>query len=93
MSDLQQELPVYEELIDFLVEESPERFADFHTSDKVRERVWELVRREKNQELTLKEKAELDTYANLEHIMRLAKAKARLNLLKNKPQTNDKGLY
>lgn len=73
-------VPVFEELVDFLVEENPERFANFQTTEKVRERVWELVRREKNEGLIEKEKAELDTYAQLEHLMRLAKAKARLTI-------------
>ncbi len=76
----EQTIPVFEELVDFLVEENPERFANFQTTEKVRERVWELVRREKNEGLTAKEKAELDTYGQLEHLMRLTKAKARLNL-------------
>jgi hypothetical protein len=79
--------PIYEELINFIVEENPERFANFQTTEKVRDRVWELVRREKNEGLTEKEKAELDTYAQLEHILRLAKAKARLNMaLRSKAQ-------
>ena len=72
--------PVFEELVSFIVEENPERFANFQTTEKVRERVWELIRREKNEGLTSKEKAELDTYGQFEHLMRLAKAKARLNL-------------
>ena len=72
--------PVFAELIDFIVEENPERFANFQTTEKVRERVWELVRREKNEGLPPKEKAELDTYGQFEHLMRLAKTKARLNL-------------
>ncbi|GAB4458325.1 MAG: hypothetical protein OHK0029_19340 [Armatimonadaceae bacterium] len=72
--------PFYTELIDFIIAENPERYAHFQTSEKVRERVWDLVHREKTSGLTEKEKAELDTYAQLEHIMRLAKAKARLNI-------------
>ena len=76
----EQAVPVFEELVDFLVQEKPERFANFQTSEKARERVWDLIRREKNEGLNEKEKAELDTYGQLEHLMRLAKAKARLNL-------------
>ena len=77
--------PIVTELIDFIVAENPERFANFRNSDKVRERVWELVRREKNDGLTPKEKAELDTYGHLEHILRLAKAQARLNIARQTP--------
>ena len=72
--------PVYAELVNFLVAENPERFARFQTTEKVRERVWELVRREKDGDVTPQEKAELDTYAQLEHVMRLAKAQARLHI-------------
>ncbi len=73
-------VPIYVELVNFLVAENPERFAHFQTTEKVRERVWELIRREKNGDVTEQEKAELDTYAQLEHVMRLAKAQARLNI-------------
>jgi|GEM_PF-3868167 uncharacterized protein YnzC (UPF0291/DUF896 family) len=73
-------MPLYEELVEFIVSENPERFANFQTTAKVRERVWELVRREKTTGLTETEKAELDTYAQFEHLMRLAKAQARRNL-------------
>ena len=39
----------YEELIDFLVAETPpEKMAAFTPSEETRARVWELVRREKD---------------------------------------------
>ncbi len=72
--------PIVAELVDYIVDSNPERFADFQTSEKTRERVWELVRREKNEGLTDKEKAELDNYAQLEHLLRLAKSKARIKI-------------
>ncbi|MBC7807024.1 MAG: hypothetical protein H7145_12840, partial [Akkermansiaceae bacterium] len=72
--------PIYDELVKFLVAENPERFAHFQTTEKMRERVWELVRREKSGGVAEQEKAELDTYDQLEHVMRLAKAQARLNI-------------
>ena len=78
--------PILTELVDFIVAENPERFAQFQNSAKVRERVWDLVRREKNVGLSSKEKAELDTYGQLEHILRLAKAQARLNIAR-RPKT------
>ena len=71
---------VYDESVNFIVEESPERFAHFQTTPKMRERVWDWVRREKNDELIAKEKAELDTHGQIEHLMRLAKARARMNI-------------
>ena len=42
-----------------------------------RQRVWELVRKEKEEGLTPDEKSELDDYERLEHLMILARAKAR----------------
>jgi DNA replicative helicase MCM subunit Mcm2 (Cdc46/Mcm family) len=74
------EVPIYEELVDFIIRENPERYANFQASEKVRERVWELARREKDEGLTPAEKAELDTCAQIEHVLRLAKARARLQL-------------
>lgn len=72
--------PVFTERWEFIVAENPERYANYQAPEKVRERVWELVRREKNEGLSPQEKAELDTDAQLEHLLRLAKAKARLNI-------------
>jgi hypothetical protein len=72
---------VYDELIDFIAAGStPEQVAAFSPSEAVQDRVWDLVRREKEGSLGPDEKAELDYYAQLEHILRMAKAKARLRL-------------
>lgn len=46
-------------------------------SDAVQERVEDLLLREKDGELSPAEKSELDRYLQLEHLMRLAKARAR----------------
>ena len=43
-------------------------------------RVGELIRREKSDGLTAEETAELDHYMQLEHLMRLAKARERRNV-------------
>jgi hypothetical protein len=70
---------VYEELIDFIASGSTSsEVAKFTPSKKAREQVWELLRRAKSGNLSIEEKAELDHYLHIEHIMRLAKAKARL---------------
>lgn len=67
----------YEEIIDFILAgKSADAVANFHASDAVKERVSDLIRREKNQGLSPAETAELNTYMQLEHIMRLAKARA-----------------
>ena len=68
----------YEEVIDFLAAgSSPESLIAFRPSEAVRARVFDLVAREKTERLTTEEKSELDHYMQLEHIMRLAKARAR----------------
>ena len=45
-------------------------------------KIWvaELIRREKSDGLTAEETTELDHYMQLEHLMRLAKVRARRNL-------------
>ena len=68
----------YDELIDFIAGgSSPRDVADFRPSEATRLRVWELVAREKESRLTSDETSELNHYMELEHLMRLAKARAR----------------
>lgn len=68
----------YEELVDFIAAgTTPESVASFHASAASRERAAELIHREKTMGLSPEEKSELDHYLQLEHIMRLAKARAR----------------
>jgi hypothetical protein len=72
---------VYEELIDFIAAgTSPQEVADYRPSEEARDRIHDLVRREKTDGLTPDESAELQNYLQLEHIMRLAKARARQRL-------------
>ncbi len=68
----------YDEVIDFIASgPSAGAVASFRPSDALNERAEMLVQREKRGELTADEKTELDHYLELEHIMRLAKARAR----------------
>ena len=68
-----------DELVDFLVGHIPGRaLAGFQASVHARQRVWELVAKEKEMGLLPEEKLELDDYLKLEHLLVLAKAKARL---------------
>ena len=72
---------VYDEIVDFIAGgSSPDDVAAFRPSDEARRRVAELVRGEKNGALSTEEAAELSHYLQLEHLMRLAKARARLRL-------------
>jgi hypothetical protein len=68
----------YEEVIDFIAAgTSPRNVVAFRPSQEAKSRVSELIEREKSGELSSEEKSELDHYMQLEHLMRLAKARAR----------------
>jgi len=68
----------YLEIVDFIAGgTTPESVVDFRPSLEVQLRVAELIEREKGSGLSTEEKAELDHFLELEHILRMAKAKAR----------------
>jgi hypothetical protein len=70
---------VRDELLGFLVDQIPRStLVSFQASEGARQRVWELVAKEKEHGLLPEEKLELDDYLKLEHLLVLAKAKARL---------------
>jgi len=63
-------------------DKTPERNASIdkpvgHPSKATKQRVAYLIQRQKNKELSVDETAELDNFLELEHIMRMAKARAR----------------
>ena len=67
----------YEEVIDFIAAGSgPAAVAAFRPSEAARARVADLLAREKAGGLSAEEAAELNDYVQLEHLMRLAKARA-----------------
>ena len=69
-----------DEVVEFIAREiSPEALVNFRPSESTRQRVWELVNKEKEAGLTPDEKSELDDYERLEHLLILARAKARGN--------------
>ncbi len=71
----------YEEVIDFLAGgTTPNNLIAFRPSPASRERVEELIRRSKTAELSPDEASELEHYLQLEHLMRLAKARAQLHI-------------
>ena len=68
----------YDEVVDFIAAgTTPDSVIGFSPSAAVKERVAYLIDREKTTGLSPDEKSELDHYAQLEHLMRLAKARAR----------------
>jgi len=67
----------YEEIVNFIASGSTrEMVAQFHASGDTKERVASLIHREKTVGLSSEETSELEHYLKLEHIMRLAKARA-----------------
>ncbi len=70
----------YEEVVNFIATQTPRgSLMAFHPSDQAKDRVMELVHKEKESGLAADEQSELDHYLQLEHLMRLAKARAKLN--------------
>jgi hypothetical protein len=68
----------YDEIIDFIAAgTTPEAVVAFRPSKRVQERVAGLVERSKDGSISPEEQSELEDYLQLEHIMILAKARAR----------------
>ena len=69
--------PVYLELIDFIAAgTTPEQVIAFCPSATAQERVEELIAKAKEDHLSPDEQAELEYFFQLEHILRVAKARA-----------------
>ena len=74
----------YEEIIDFIAQGSDTaKVAAFQPSEETRQRFWDLIERKKSNALTDAETSELETYLQIEHIMRMAKARAYQILQQN----------
>ena len=72
---------VYDEIVDFIACGADSRaVAAFAPSQQTKDRVADLLHREKTTGLSKEESSELEHYLQLEHIMRLAKARARQHL-------------
>jgi hypothetical protein len=78
------ETKAYDEIIDFIASGPTSReVVEFEPSEEARGRLQELIDRKKNDELSEGERAELEHFFQLEHLMRLAKARAREILAAN----------
>ena len=67
----------YDEVVELIASgPTPREVAEFRPSEATRSRVADLVRREKDHALSSEDASELDRYLTLEHLMRLAKARA-----------------
>ena len=68
----------YEEIVDFIAAgTTPEGVIAFRPSDAVRERIAGLVEKSKDGTISADEQSELEDFLQLEHLMILAKARAR----------------
>lgn len=69
----------YDEIVEFIASgTTPAGVLEFRPSESTKDRVADLIHREKTSGLSTEETSELDHYLHTEHIMRLAKARARV---------------
>lgn len=71
---------VYDHIADFIASMDPKKVLELKAPPTMSIRLETLIGKEKEGNLTLKEKDELDHYMVLERLIRLAKAHARLRL-------------
>ncbi len=68
----------FEEIVKFIAETAgPEKLGAFKPSSAAEKRVAHLLAKQKDGSLTAKEREELLLFVQLDHVMSLAKAKAR----------------
>ena len=68
----------YDEIIDFIAAgTTPEAVVAFRPSESVQQRVAALLERSSEGSISAEEQSELEDYLQLEHIMIMAKARAR----------------
>lgn len=73
---------VFDEIVEFIARANPKEVVGFFISPQAQERAEELIFKKKNGNLTLEESNELEYFLVLEHVMRLAKARAMGHLSK-----------
>ncbi len=68
----------YDEIVEFIAAgTTPDSVVRFEPSQETKDYVANLIQKEKTAGLTPEESSELDHFVKLEHLMRLAKARAR----------------
>lgn len=69
---------VYLEIVDFFASgTTPQTVIDFQPSPAAQQRALELLELSKQDQLTREQESELEHFTELEHILRMAKARAR----------------
>ena len=75
-------MKAYDEIVDFIAARiNAEDVVGFQASQELKDRVADLIHRDKTVGLSSDERSELDQYLQLEHIIRLAKAGAKLHVV------------
>lgn len=70
--------PTYLEIVDFFAAgTTPQMVVDFQPSQAAQQRALELLQLAKDDQLTSEQASELEHLTELEHILRMAKARAR----------------
>lgn len=76
-----EQTPAYEEIVNFIAAgTTPESVVAFHPTPAAIQRVEALIVKAKDGEILPEEQSELDDYLQLEHLLILAKARARQHL-------------
>lgn len=73
---------IYDSLAQFMAGLDPAKVLTFHAPEGIQDRVEALLEKKRETGLSEAEKEELEHYFILEHIVRLAKSRARLLLSK-----------
>jgi hypothetical protein len=71
---------VYDHIADFIASMDPQKVLELKAPPVISIQLEDLIDKEKEGELTLEERDELDHYLVLERLIRLAKAHARLRI-------------
>lgn len=77
-----QSISAYDSLAEFMASLDPVKVLAFHAPETLQNRVEELLEKKQEAGLLEEEQRELDHYLIYEHIIRLAKSRARLHLSK-----------
>lgn len=74
--------PVYEEMIELIASgATPQEIIDFRPSRQAQLRARELLTKNRDETITQEEQDELSQFLMLEHVLRMAKARARQKLM------------
>lgn len=75
-----QAVNIYDEIAELLANMNPAKVVQFHASKEAQQRLEELLEKNKEGMLTEDEKIEIERFMAVEHIVRLAKARAHQRL-------------